>query len=261
MADEVAGRTAAHQPLDQHPVRKAHERLRDRQGPRNANRIPVPGRIWGGVRTERRSMVVLIADDDAVSRRALEATLTGWGYEVQVVSDGQQALESLLREDAPRLAVLDWMMPGMDGPEVCRTVRERSQGPYSWLLLLTARKKGSDLIAGLQAGADDYIRKPFDPGELKARLRVGERILALQAQLLEAQKALHVLATRDELTGLYNRRAVMERLDQELERAGRDGGNVCVLLMDVDHFKHLNDDRGHLAGDEVLHEIAARLER
>src|SRR4051812_2258789 len=207
-------------------------------------------------------MVVLIADDDPVSRRALEATLGGWGYEVEVVNDGQQALDALLREkNAPRLAVLDWMMPGLDGPEVCRTVRARSTGPYTWLLLLTARKKGSDLIAGLEAGADDYIRKPFDPGELKARLRVGERILALQAQLLEAQKALHVLATRDELTGLYNRRAVMQRLDDEIERTRTEGGKLCVLLMDVDHFKHLNDDRGHLAGDEVLHEIAARLER
>ncbi|TMA18750.1 MAG: diguanylate cyclase [Deltaproteobacteria bacterium] len=207
-------------------------------------------------------MVVLIADDDPVSRCALEAALTGWGYDVEVVNDGQQALDALLRESAPaRLAVLDWMMPGLDGPEVCRIVRARSQGPYAWLLLLTARKKGSDLIAGLEAGADDYIRKPFDPGELKGRLRVGERILALEAQLLEAQKALHVLATRDELTGLYNRRAVMERLDEEIERAARDGGKLCVLLMDVDHFKHLNDDRGHLAGDEVLRKIAVRLER
>jgi len=207
-------------------------------------------------------MVVLIADDDPVSRRALEATLTGWGYDVEVVNDGVQALGALLRDGAPpRLAVLDWMMPGLDGPEVCRTVRARSQGPYAWLLLLTARKKGSDLIAGLEAGADDYIRKPFDPGELKARLRVGERILALQAQLLEAQKALSILATRDELTGLCNRRAVMERLDRELDRAGREGGSLSILLIDVDHFKHLNDDRGHQAGDEVLREIAVRLDR
>jgi len=207
-------------------------------------------------------MVVLIADDDPVSRRALEATLTGWGYDVEVVADGVQALGALLRDAAPpRLAVLDWMMPGLDGPEVCRTVRARSQGPYAWLLLLTARKKGSDLIAGLEAGADDYIRKPFDPGELKARLRVGERILALQAQLLEAQKALKILATRDELTGLRNRRAVMERLDEELARAAREGGSLSLLLIDVDHFKHLNDDRGHQAGDEVLRAIAVRLDR
>lgn len=207
-------------------------------------------------------MVVLIADDDPVSRRALEATLAGWGYDVEVVNDGVQALGALLRDgEPPRLAVLDWMMPGLDGPEVCRTVRARSQGPYAWLLLLTARKKGSDLIAGLEAGADDYIRKPFDPGELKARLRVGERILALQAQLLEAQKALSVLATRDELTGLFNRRAMVERLDQELARTAREGGNLSILLIDVDHFKHLNDDRGHQAGDEVLREIAVRLDR
>src|SRR5712671_520177 len=190
----------------------------------------------GRCEEDRARMLVLIADDDPVSRRALQGTLLGWGYEVEVVVDGQQALDALLREGAPRLAVLDWMMPGLDGPEVCRIVRARSQGPYAWLLLLTARKKGSDLIAGLEAGADDYISKPFDPGELQARLRVGERILALQAQLLSAQQALHILATRDELTGLYNRRAVMERLDQELERAEREGGNLCVLLMDVDHF-------------------------
>jgi len=206
-------------------------------------------------------MLVLIADDDPVSRRALEATLTGWGYDVEVVNDGVHALAALLREGAPpRLAVLDWMMPGLDGPEVCRTVRAQSQGPYAWLLLLTARKNGSDLIAGLEAGADDYIKKPFDPGELKARLRVGERILALQAQLLEAHKALSVLATRDELTGLLNRRAVVERLDQELERAARDAGTLSVLLIDVDHFKRLNDDRGHQAGDEVLREVAVRLD-
>src|SRR4051812_6795635 len=117
MAENVAGKTAANRPLDRHPVRKGHERLRDRPVPANANRIPVPGRIPSAAWAERRSMVVLIADDDAVSRRALEATLTGWGYEVQVVIDGQQALESLLREVAPRLAVLDWMMPGMAGLE------------------------------------------------------------------------------------------------------------------------------------------------
>jgi len=207
-------------------------------------------------------MLVLIADDDPVSRRALEATLASWGYDVEVVDDGVQALAALLRDGAPpRLAVLDWMMPGLDGPEVCRTVRARSQGPYAWLLLLTARKKGSDLIAGLEAGADDYIRKPFDPGELKARLRVGERILGLQEQLLAAQQALSVLATRDELTGLFNRRAMVERLDQELDRAAREGGSLSILLIDVDHFKHLNDDRGHQAGDEVLREIAVRLDR
>ena len=183
-------------------------------------------------------MVVLIADDDPVSRRALEAALTGWGYDVEVVNDGQQALDALLRESAPaRLAVLDWMMPGLDGPEVCRIVRARSQGPYAWLLLLTARKKGSDLIAGLEAGADDYIRKPFDPGELKGRLRVGERILALEAQLLEAQKALHVLATRDELTGLR---------ESELWRAE----GVLAYLHNMLAYTTLHEENG-LSGDEI----------
>src|SRR5438093_5682634 len=125
---------------------------------------------------------VLIAEDEPLSRRMLQASLVRWGYEVEVAKDGEEALAALVRDAAPRLAVLDWMMPRLDGLEVCRRARARSGAPYSYLLLLTSRERRSDLVAGLEAGADDYIRKPFDAEELKARLRTGERILALQAQ-------------------------------------------------------------------------------
>ena len=202
---------------------------------------------------------ILIADDEPLSRRLLQASLVRWGYEVEVAKDGEEALDVLLRDTAPRLAVLDWVMPRLDGLEVCRRARARAGAPYSYLLLLTSKEASSDVVAGLAAGADDYLRKPFDAEELRARLRTGERILNLQAELLAAQDALRVQATRDGLTGLYNRRAVLERLDEEMARARREGAELSVLLLDVDHFKRVNDQYGHQAGDEVLRELAARL--
>ena len=202
---------------------------------------------------------ILIADDEPLSRRLLQASLVRWGYQVEVAKDGEEALDVLLRDTAPRLAVLDWVMPRLDGLEVCRRARARAGAPYSYLLLLTSKEASSDVVAGLAAGADDYLRKPFDAEELRARLRTGERILNLQAELLAAQDALRVQATRDGLTGLYNRRAVLERLDQEMARARREGAELSVLLLDVDHFKRVNDQYGHQAGDEVLRELAARL--
>src|SRR5712672_1728183 len=131
----------------------------------------------GALQRGRSMTAVLIADDEPISRRVLQASLVRWGYQVEVAKDGEEALEKLLRDTAPRLAVLDWMMPGLDGLEVCRRARARPGAPYSYLLLLTSREARSDLVAGLDAGADDYIRKPFDAEELKARLRAGERIL------------------------------------------------------------------------------------
>jgi two-component system, cell cycle response regulator len=207
---------------------------------------------------ERRLTSILIAEDERVSRRILEASLTRWGYAVEVAQDGEQALEALLREGAPRLAIVDWEMPKLNGPEVCRRARARADGVYCYLLLLTS-KGSKDLIEGLEAGADDYISKPFNPGELQARLRTGERILALQAQLLDAQEALREQATHDSLTGLYNRRAIIERLDYELARARGQPGILSLLLLDADHFKRVNDGHGHQVGDDVLREMATRL--
>jgi two-component system, cell cycle response regulator len=204
-------------------------------------------------------MSVLIATKETVFRTTLHACLSRWGYGVQEAENSAAALRTLLNDEAPRLAVLDWTMPGMDGVEVCRRARAHSGPPYFYFLLLTPRMTSSDLMAGLEAGADDYIRKPFNPGELRARLRVGERVLALQAQLFEAKEVGREQATRDALTGLYNPRAFMPRLNTELSRARREGGALSVLLLDLDHFKRVNDGHGNQVGDDVISEMAARL--
>ncbi|MGH9661723.1 MAG: GGDEF domain-containing response regulator [Bryobacteraceae bacterium] len=203
-------------------------------------------------------MRILIAEDDAISRRLLETILGKWGYEVVVAVDGDQAWDSLQAEDAPRLAILDWMMPGKDGIEVCRRVRERT-APYVYVLLLSAKSQREDLVHGMEAGADDYITKPFDANELKVRLRAGRRILDLQEQLMSAQDALRDQAARDGLTGIWNRNAIFEVLRRELVRADRESTPLAVIMADLDHFKLLNDAHGHMAGDAVLREATRRM--
>jgi diguanylate cyclase (GGDEF)-like protein len=202
---------------------------------------------------------ILIAEDDPVSRRLLEATLARWDYQVSVACDGTTALESLSRDDAPRLALLDLVMPGLNGDEVCRLVRDRVRDSYIYLVLLTSHSRKSDLIQGLNAGADDYLIKPFDPLELKARLNTGRRILGLQEQLIAAREAMRRQAMRDSLTGAWNHGAILDILRREATRAQREGGCVSVILGDLDHFKRINDTFGHLAGDEALCEAYRRM--
>jgi two-component system cell cycle response regulator len=204
-------------------------------------------------------MRVLIADDDDVMRHILEATLTKWGYEVVVARNGLEAWRLLQGNDAPRLAILDWIMPGMDGVEVCREIRKWEDRPYIYLLLLTAKHGKEDVITGMEAGADDYISKPFDPQELKVRLRAGRRILDLQAELLAARESLRYQATHDGMTGLLNRSATLDALRNELERANRQSVPLCLMLSDFDHFKDINDTHGHAIGDAVLCETARRM--
>ncbi len=204
-------------------------------------------------------MRVLIAEDDAVLRRLLEWALMKWGYEVAVAKNGTAAWEMLQVEGAPRLALLDWMMPGMDGVEVCRQARKRLAQPYTYILLLTAKGEKLDVIEGLESGADDYLTKPFDLEELQARLRVGKRILELEDRLVAAREVLQFKATHDSLTGLWNRAAILDFLRRELSRAHRQGTSVGILLTDLDGFKAINDTHGHLAGDDVLREVSARL--
>ncbi len=205
-------------------------------------------------------MQVLIADDDSVSRRMLARTLESWHYEVISACDGNEAWRLLERDNAPQLAILDWMMPGMTGPAVCGELRRRSREPYTYVLLLTARTEKQDLIEGMESGADDYITKPFDAQELKVRLRAGLRILELQAQLLAAREALREQATRDPLTCLWNRYSILDILNREVNRANREGTGVGVIMADLDHFKRVNDTYGHLAGDSVLREAARRMQ-
>jgi diguanylate cyclase (GGDEF)-like protein len=203
---------------------------------------------------------ILIADDSIVSRHLLEATLRKWGYDVTVACDGVEALEILQQEHAPALAILDWMMPGMTGLEVCRRLRQRSREPYTYILLLTSKSQKEDLIEGMEAGADDYITKPFDQHELQVRLRAGTRLVDLQAELLSAREALREQATKDSMTHLWNRSSILEHLARELSRAVREKGPVGVVMVDLDHFKSVNDTYGHLAGDAVLCEAARRMQ-
>ena len=212
------------------------------------------------VRGRTVSIRILIADDSLVSRHLLEATLKNWGYEVVVACDGTEAWSVLQRDDAPALAILDWMMPGLTGPEVCRLVRQKARESYTYILLLTSKSLKEDVVAGMDSGADDYITKPFDQHELKVRLRAGMRILDLQAQLLATREALREQATRDYLTQLWNRSSIIEIFERELSRSERERTPLGIVLLDLDHFKGINDSHGHFAGDLALKEATRRMQ-
>jgi two-component system cell cycle response regulator len=204
-------------------------------------------------------MKILVADDDALSRRLLQKTLERAGYEVVAVENGRLAQEELCRADGPRMAMLDWEMPEVDGLGVCRAVRARRDKTYVYMVLLTSKETSDDKVEGLRSGADDYLTKPFHPEELKARLRTGQRILHLEDRLVEAREEMRFKATHDALTGLWNRGVITDLLDRELARARRERKSTALLLCDIDHFKNVNDTYGHPVGDEVLREVARRL--
>ncbi len=204
-------------------------------------------------------MKILIADDEAFSRRLLEKTLERAGYEVVSVKNGRNAVEKLSEPDSPRLALLDWVMPEMDGPDVCRAVRRQQGHPYRFLVLLSSKESKKDIVTGLESGADDYLTKPFDAEELKARVRTGERILRLEDSLVEARESMRYQATHDQLTSLLNRGVIIDLLSRELSRSQREGISTAILLCDIDQFKTVNDTYGHVTGDEVLKEISKRL--
>ncbi len=205
-------------------------------------------------------MKILIADDDATSRLLMEKMLRTCGYDVVVAADGSEAVSILSAEDGPKLALIDWMMPKMDGPEVCRRLRFQHDRAYVYIILLTSRQSKQDIIAGLESGADDYLTKPCHVEELKARLHVGERILDLEERLVEAREEMQFKATHDALTTLWNQGAILSLLNREMCRAMRERQILSLMLCDVDYFKQINDAHGHLVGDKVLIEVARRLQ-
>lgn len=206
-------------------------------------------------------MKLLIADDSSVTRLMLEAVTKEWGYEVTLVEDGAQAWAEVQKPDAPQLLLLDWEMPNMNGIDVCEHITAKYHENPPYIILLTSRSESSDIIKGLSKGANDYVSKPFDTNELKMRLQTGKRMLEIQQRLNSALKEMEKLATRDSLTGILNRRAILEELPKEIKRVERQKRVLCVGMCDIDHFKNINDTHGHLAGDAVLIEVTRRMQK
>ncbi len=204
--------------------------------------------------------MALVADDDPIFRRVVVSWMEKWDYKVVSVENGNDAWEILKSDDAPQMVIIDWMMPGMDGVEICRNLRAQEQGRYHYVLIITAKDHTQDIVAGLDAGANDYLTKPFNVDELRARVRAGKRMLELQEELLRTQEKLRFEAAHDGLTGLWNRCAILDLLRREMERHNRTRRPFGIVMADVDRFKQVNDAHGHLVGDGVLREVARRLE-
>ena len=197
-------------------------------------------------------MKILLVEDSYIERRKLGAYLTDWGFDYVGVGSGTEAVKLLESPNPPDLALLDWLLPGLDGIDVLRRIRKLTQGSYIYTVMLTAKTQKQDRIAAMEAGADDYLSKPVDPTELRSRIMVGKRIL-------ELQQSLRFAATHDFLTNLLNRSEILVALDREFARGGREEKPATLILADIDHFKRVNDTLGHAAGDEVLKEVARRL--
>ena len=203
---------------------------------------------------------ILLAEDDPVTRILMTRFLKKAGYEVDAVSDGAEAFDKMLKRYYPIL-VTDWEMPGMDGLGLCKAVRNMQLDGYVYALLLTARDGKEHIIAGLEAGADDYLTKPVHEAELIARLNAGRRILDLEHSLRAANQRNRILSITDALTGAFNRRYLMEQLPREVERCRRYAYPLTVIMCDIDHFKRINDEKGHTAGDDVLQQFVGRVQK
>jgi two-component system cell cycle response regulator len=205
-------------------------------------------------------MKILVAEDDLVSRKMLSASLTNWGYDVIHADNGLLALDLLMQPDGPRMALLDWVMPGLEGIEVCSRLRAHPDLSFRYLIVLTGRDHPEDVVKALEQGADDYVTKPWTSAELRARIGVGQRIIQLHERLEDNARRLIMVAQTDDLTQIWNRPAIMRRLGEEVARSNRLKLPFALLMLDIDHFKQVNDTYGHLAGDAVLKEVAARIQ-
>jgi len=213
-------------------------------------------------------MKILVAEDDAVSCRVLTANLKSWGHEVVVTNNGRDALQALQCAEAPLLAILDWMMPELDGIEVCRRLRSEDTGRSVYVILLTSLNRTENLIKGLEAGADDYLTKPFDRNELRMRVQAGARIVQLQSSLRErvrelelAQEALRNLSLTDDMTGLYNHRGFFNLAEHQLKMNHRSKTKSLLIFADMDGLKEINDTMGHQAGSNAIAAVADILRR
>jgi diguanylate cyclase (GGDEF)-like protein len=203
---------------------------------------------------------VLVADDDAASRAVVRAVVGRDGHAVCLAEDGEEAWRQYL-EEAPDVVVSDRRMPGCDGLELCRRIRDHESDRYTYVILVTGMEAEEDVLAGLDAGADDYLPKPVEPFALRARLRVAERVTHLHRDLAESRRQLDVLSRTDSLTGLFNRRHMHEVLARHASAAVRQGHDLSVAVADIDRFKNINDSLGHPAGDQVLVALADTLRR
>jgi two-component system cell cycle response regulator len=197
-------------------------------------------------------MKILLVEDSYLERHRVGGYLADWGLEYLAVGSGTEAVKLLEGPDPPSMALLDWMLPGLDGIDVCRRIRKGASTPYIYTVMLTAKNRKQDLLLAMEAGADDYLAKPVDPSELRARIMAGKRIL-------ELQQSLSFAATHDFLTNQLNRSEILAALEREFSRSGREGKPATLIMADIDHFKRINDTLGHAAGDEVLKEVARRL--
>jgi two-component system cell cycle response regulator len=201
--------------------------------------------------TMKDSFPILIAEDNAVSRKLLEKSLAKAGHDVVAAANGRMAFE-MFRETFFPMVLTDWMMPEMDGIALCRAIRNHPSPGYVYIVFLTAKDSKDDIVAGLEAGADDYLTKPFHPSELMARLKTGKRILELERSLKIANEEIRILSITDPLTGCFNRGYMTSHLPEEINRASRYGRPLSLIMCDIDRFKNVNDTRGHVTGDSVL---------
>jgi diguanylate cyclase (GGDEF)-like protein len=203
---------------------------------------------------------ILVVDDDIVSRTVVEKHLKKAGFQVATAANGQSALKAFDDHFFP-IVLTDWMMPGIDGPQLCRLIREKQTEGYVFIILITSRDSKTDIVSGLESGADDYLTKPIHPAEMVARVNTGIRILKLEKSLKKANEEIRMLSITDPLTSCFNRGYLNEHFPHELNRAKRYSHPLSVVLVDIDHFKRINDTYGHQVGDEVLKKFASCIQK